>query len=93
MKNNLGQALSNRPPYVGRNPPNVTPPHPLDKTFIERGMKLDSPNAMQLKADYDDVDLRTRKSRAFQLGMSVEQFDVAQRAYIQNLEARNPQKK
>ena len=61
MDKQLELGLSNPPPYVGRNPSKVIPPHPLDDTFNKYGWELDGDKAKSVKADYDAIDLRMRK--------------------------------
>ena len=93
MDKQIELPLSNPQTYVGRNPAKVIPPHPLDDTFNQYGWELDGDKAKSVKADYDAIDLRVRKGRAFSLGMSVEQYDIAQKAYAEHLLSRNPPKK
>ena len=91
MKNIRAEMLSQRPPLVGRRGSDRTYPFPNSQLTDVH---------LKVLADWDSIETRSKKSKAFKLGMSVEQYDEAMmRAEQQRLEAekvsaaRDPEKK
>lgn len=66
MKNTRAEMLSQRPPMVGRGS--------LDRTYQSPTSHLSERQA-QVLADMEAIESRQKKGRAFQLGISVEEYD------------------
>ena len=82
MKNIRAEMLSQRPPLVGRRGSDRTYPFPNSQLTDVH---------LKVLADWDSIETRSKKSKAFKLGMSVEQYDeLIKQQEEERLKSENP---